>query len=669
MPMNDDDFMAVFTGQAKISKNQYPIIPDMGTDDSYGEQERKQLASANGIDFSFLEDDSIGTIDKLKKFWNVQTNTQTPDERLASAEKIGNALGLVPQTLAENDALYKSALLTYEQQRNNAYLQGKPFSPQTVASLYPELDLDDTVATTMALRDYNNVLKTRMAISKGVPTYTMGNDDSLWGTYKSAAQEGAQLPGYLFDKISNFVSRAYEAGQAMDKQSELMYRASIGEISDEEVEKALPGLMSTQEKFKTELGDSYISQIVGDTLAQFSMQKNMMLRGAEKIMAPIVPLAQPMLQATSTNIPQMATFRTAAGLGAVGATGAVAGAAIAGTAALAGMLALGTASVFVGTYRAEAGQAYWEWRTKKDKFGNPVYTRTQAIGHAKRVGFINAAIEAGAWGFAIKGIARVFGKDAATSVIKNSSAMKKLIGAGRGAIRKQSLLYGAKQFAKVAIPETVEEGLQSMTSDLDTNIFGKGEISKKEIFNNALEAMAEAVPSVIGMAMGGSVLGGVGAYRAMKNVSRLSEYKDAVTEFKRENEKSMIQKIMDLRNESSLFREAPDAYGKMIQKQMDKEGMGTVYIDAQAAAEDSTTHEVLNEIVEKGIVSAKELDESIKTGKPLTIESGKYMQLASEETPKILSDYTTMDKGERTIHDLNEIRNREKELRKGVSYI
>ena len=125
----------------------------------------------------------------------------------------------------------------------------------------------------------------------------------------------------------------------------------------------------------------------------------------------------------------------------------------------------------------------------------------------------------------------------------------------------------------------------------------------------------------------------------------------------------MIQKIMDLRNESSLFRKAPDAYGKMIQKQMDKEGMGTVYIDAQAAAEDSTTHEVLNEIVEKGIVSAKELDESIKTGKPLTIESGKYMQLASEETPKILSNYTTMDKGERTIHDLNEIRNREKELR------
>lgn len=125
----------------------------------------------------------------------------------------------------------------------------------------------------------------------------------------------------------------------------------------------------------------------------------------------------------------------------------------------------------------------------------------------------------------------------------------------------------------------------------------------------------------------------------------------------------MIQKIMDLRNESSLFRKAPDAYGKMIQKQMDKEGMGTVYIDAQAAAEDRSTHEVLNEIVEKGIVSAKELDESIKTGKPLTIESGKYMQLASEEAPKVLSDYTTMDKGERTIHDLNEIRNREKELR------
>ena len=662
MPMNDDDFMAVFTGQAKVSKQRYSVIPDMGTDTSYIEQERKKNASESAIDFSFLDDDSLSTIDKLKKFWRVQTNSQTPDERLESAEKVGNALGIVPQTLAENDDLYKNALLTYEQQRNNAYLQGKPFTPQTVAQLYPELDTEDTVATTMALRDYNNILKTRMAISQGVPVYSLAQDDSLWGTYTSAAKEGAQLPGFLFGKISDLATKAYNAGQAMDQQSELMYKASIGEISDEDVEKAIPGLLSTQKDFKTEMGDNYIARIVGEAISQLSMQKNMMMRGAEKILAPIIPLAQPVLQAAKINIPQMGAMGSAAAAGALGMSGVAAGAVATGGAALAGLLTLGTASVFVGTYRAEAGQAYWEWRTKKDKFGKSLYTREQAIGHAKRVGMVNAAIETGAWELAFKGVAKVWGNEAASAVIKNTDAMKKLIGAGRGAIRKQALLHGAKQFAKVAIPETVEEGLQSMTSDLDTNIYGKGDVSTKEIFNNALDAMVEAIPSVIGMSIGGSALGGIGAYKAMKKISGLSEMKEAVTEFKRQNENSMLQKVMELREDSSLYHKAPEAYRKTIQKQMDQVDMGTVYIDAQAAAENESTHEALNEMVEKGIVSAKELDESIKTGKPLAVESGKYMQLASEETPEILADYSTMDKGERTLHAIKEERQRYKDM-------
>ena len=663
MPMNDDDFMAVFIGQAKVSKQQYPVIPTMGTDEPYEEQQRKQQAASSGIDWSFLDDESMGTIDKLKKLWRVQTNTQTPDERLASAEKVGNALGLVPQTLAENDDLYKNALLTYEQQQNNAFLQGKPFTPQTVAQLYPELDTDDTVATTMALRDYNNLLKTREAISQGVPVYKLGQDDSLWGTYTSAAKEGAQLPGFLFGKISDLATKAYDAGQAMDRQSELMYKASIGEISDEDVEKALPELMTAQKELKAEIGDSYIAKVVGETIMQqLSMQKNMILRGAEKILSPIAPLAQPVLQATKTNIPQIATLGAASAAGALGMTGAAAGAALAGGAAIAGLLTLGSAAVFVGTYRAEAGQAYWEWRTKKDKFGKSLYTREQAIGHAKRVGRNNAIIETGAWELGFKGIAKVWGSDAAFAVIKNTDAMKKLIGAGRGAIRKQALIHGGKQFAKVAIPETLEEGLQSLSSDIDTNIYGKENVSVKEMFNNALDAMIEAVPSVIGMSIGGSALGGIGAYRAMKKISGLSEMKEAVTEFKRQNENAMLQKVMELREDSSLYHKAPETYRKTIQRQMDQADMGTVYIDAQAAAENESTHEALTEMVEKGIVSAKELDESIKTGKPLAVESGKYMQLASEETPEVLADYSTMDKGERTLHAIKEERQRYKDM-------
>ena len=420
--------------------------------------------------------------------------------------------------------------------------------------------------------------------------------------------------------------------------------------------------MNAQKAYNAEIGDSYVAKIVGETISQLSMQKNMIMRGAAEILAPIAPLAQPILAATKTNLPQIATLGAASAAGAVGATGAVAGAAVTGAAALTGLIALGTASVFTGTYRAEAGQAYWDWRTKKDKNGKSVYTREQAIGHAKRVGRINAAIETGAWELALKGITKVWGSDAAKAVIKNEAAMKKLIGAGRAAVGAKAIGYGAKQFAKVAAPEIAEEGLQSLSADIDTRLFGKETVPVREMMGNALDAMIEAVPSVVGMSIGGAALAGAGAHRAMKRITGLSEMKDAVIEFKRENERSMLQKLMDLRSESSLYKKAPETYRKTLQNQLDHTGSGTLYIDASAAAENEKTHDALNKLVEDGTITAKELDDAIKTGKPLEVETGKYMQTATPETHEALSDYTTMDKGEKTIHAIREERQRMKDM-------
>ena len=584
---------------------------------------------------------------------NLFGNSAPDDNRLEQSEKLGSALGIAPQLIASDPDMYKAAVTTYERQRNAAALNNQPFSAKTLNELYPELDTEDPVATTIALKDYTNILKNREAAVQGAAVYTMP---------ESKLTDLSNVIGYLYDTGAHFAGTAYEAGQALDAQSELMYKASIGEISDEEVEKAIPGLMNAQKAYNAEIGDSYVAKIVGETISQLSMQKNMIMRGAAEIIAPIAPLAQPILAATKTNLPQIATLGAASAAGAVGATGAVAGAAVTGVAALTGLIALGTASVFVGTYRAEAGQAYWDWRAKKDKNGKSVYTREQAIGHAKRVGVINAAIEAGAMELALKGITKVWGSDAAKAVIKNEAAMKKLIGAGRAAVGAKAIGYGAKQFAKVAAPEIAEEGLQSLSSDLDTRFFGKEKVPVREMMGNAVEAMIEAVPSVVGMAIGGAALAGAGAHRAMKRISGLSEMKEAVIEFKRENERSMLQKLMDLRSESSLYKKAPETYRKTLQNQLDHTGSGTLYIDASAAAENEKTHDALNKLVEDGTISAKELDDAIKTGKPLEVETGKYMQTATPETHEALSDYTTMDKGEKTIHAIREERQRMKDM-------
>lgn len=584
---------------------------------------------------------------------NLFGNSAPDDNRLEQSEKLGSALGIAPQLIASDPDMYKAAVTTYERQRNAAALNNQPFSAQTLKDLYPELDTEDPVATTIALKDYTNILKNREAAARGTAVYTMP---------ESRLNDLSNVIGYLYDTGTHFVGTAYEAGQALDAQSELMYKASIGEISDEEVEKAIPGLMNAQKAYNAEIGDSYVAKIVGETISQLSMQKNMIMRGAAEILAPIAPLAQPILAATKTNLPQIATLGAASAAGAVGATGAVAGAAVTGAAALTGLIALGTASVFTGTYRAEAGQAYWDWRTKKDKNGKSVYTREQAIGHAKRVGRINAAIETGAWELALKGITKVWGSDAAKAVIKNEAAMKKLIGAGRAAVGAKAIGYGAKQFAKVAAPEIAEEGLQSLSADIDTNLFGKETVPVREMMGNALDAMIEAVPSVVGMSIGGAALAGAGAHRAMKRITGLSEMKDAVIEFKRENERSMLQKLMDLRSESSLYKKAPETYRKTLQNQLDHTGSGTLYIDASAAAENEKTHDALNKLVEDGTITAKELDDAIKTGKPLEVETGKYMQTATPETHEALSDYTTMDKGEKTIHAIREERQRMKDM-------
>lgn len=584
---------------------------------------------------------------------NLFGNSAPDDNRLEQSEKLGSALGIAPQLIASDPDMYKAAVTTYERQRNAAALNNQPFSAKTLNELYPELDTEDPVATTIALKDYTNILKNREAAAQGAAVYTMP---------ESKLTDLSNVIGYLYDTGTHFVGTAYKAGQALDAQSEFMYKASVGAISDEEVEKAIPDLMNVQKAYNAEIGDSYVAKIVGETISQLSMQKNMIMRGAAEILSPIAPLAQPILAATKTNLPQIATLGAASAASAVGATGAVAGAAVTGAAALTGLIALGTASVFVGTYRAEAGQAYWDWRAKKDKNGKSVYTRDEAIGHAKRVGVINAAIEAGAMELALKGITKVWGSDAAKAVIKNEAAMKKLIGAGRNTVRAKAIGYGAKQLVKVAVPEIAEEGLQSLSADIDTNLFGKETVSIREMTGNALDAMIEAVPSVIGMSIGGAALAGAGAHRAMKRIAGLSEMKDAVIEFKRENERSMLQKLMDLRSESSLYKKAPETYRKTIQNQLDRTGSGTLYIDASAAAENEKTHDALNKLVEDGTITAKELDDAIKTGKPLEVETGKYMQTATPETHDALSDYTTMDKGEKTIHAIREERQRMKDM-------
>ena len=564
----------------------------------------------------------------------------TDEEKLLDAQKIGDKVGLNPQLLADNQFLYEKAKDIYEKMNQKAFLDGKDFSSDSITELYPEVDLSNPVQAAIALKHAEEILRSRNVIQGGIANNIKELGASTWDT----------------------VVKSWEAGDATYESGELQYKAMTGELSNDEVEEKLKSLEETEKKYKAAISDSMIATVAGEAIKMGRSMYRMTLKGGEELVEPLGPGVTMALQQFRPILQSAAVYGGATVLGAVGATGAVAGAGIAGAAALVGALALAKAAVYTGTYRAEAGSAYWDWINKKDAYGNRLYTRDQALGHARRVGHMNAAIETIGLEYALGGISKVLGPNAAMAVIKNKEALTGLIGAGRKAIAKKSAVYAGKQLARTAAPEILEEGLQQAVGDIDENIFGRGGNSAKDILSGAIDAMVQATPAAVGMAIGGAGIAGIGAYRGMRKVATLSKMETAVTEFKRTNEKAMNQQLIALRDKSDLYKKSPETYRKTIQSQLDKEGTGTIYIDAQAAAENEATHEALNQMVESGTITSKELDNSIKTGKPLELEAGKYLQTATPETHEVLADYSTMDKGERTLHAIKEERQRYKDM-------
>lgn len=628
--ISDEDFFKVIRGEAVVSKEK-PIVMTHISFTPFEDEKKGDSSLGFSKDMGFME--------AMRKVWNIQLNQEAPDEKLAVAEKVGNALGVSPQALVNDDELYKNCRLMYERQRNQAYLQNEKFSPQKVTELYPELSADDTVALTAATRDYVNVLKSRRLADTGTPIYQA--EDSIVADF-------ASVPGYLWNQTSSFAKTAYKAGEAQDNISEINYKNFMGELTDEDAEKKIAELLPAIEELHRQTENSYISKIAGEGIVTGLTMAKMTWRGGEDIIKHLGPLAMELWKASENAIKPAATYAAAGGLAALGVSGTAASVTMGVAAGAAALLGLVGASVYAGTYRVEAGSAYREYRMKKDAAGKPLYTQEECQNHAKRVGGINAAIEAGAFQCTLFGVGKVFGKDAVMSIVKSESAREALIGAGRAAIAKKSLYQGGKQFVETAVPEILEEGAQSAVANLDENIFGKKTHTTSEVWNDAVNAMIEAVPGVIALSIGGAGARGIGSYHAMRSVSKM-ELQEHKEEFKRSAEADMSRGLFEVREESVYDKTAPGTFGKVVQNQMDKNGKGTMYIDAAELSETEQGREALRGLIQKGVAKETEVMASIQNNSPLEIQSGVYFQKANASTGDIISYYTTFEKDGATM--------------------
>lgn len=171
--------------------------------------------------------------------------------------------------------------------------------------------------------------------------------------------------------------------------------------------------------------------------------------------------------------------------------------------------------------------------------------------------------------------------------------MRTVVKAGTNAFKKAAkkaaLKKAGTQFIKSAASEVAEEGIQSAISSIDERLSGYQGMTYKRMFDDAKDAMWQALPAVVGTMLPGSVIHEIG------KISQ-ADYDAARETMNRTSEKTMIDRLLEIRNNSKLFKNSPKTYEKTVQNQMDKANMGTIYIDAQAAAQNESTHEALNSL-------------------------------------------------------------------------
>lgn len=534
---------------------------------------------------------------------DIYSNLYDPDpdkeKRLEQAHKIGDPLGLPAQMLVDSKEAYEMAQNQYAWMKTQEIMQGRPFSANALKELYPELAeiaMNDPVSASLALKQADQILHDRGVITGATAGKISGEPSSIGEAFKAFTD-------------------AWEAGQNMDKISEIGYAARNGDITDEEMNRKIEAINARTKEYD---GDSTIGLIATETVKQFSMMGAGMLR----------------------SLPEGA----AAGL----AITSVLGAPVVG-----GIMA---ATIFASSLRSNMGMNYYRLANKKNADGTNMYSRNEAKGMATREAVLQAGVETGLMSLAYGALGKVIGKSAAKVAIMNAGTRNKLLSASRGAMRKYAIKEAAKQYAKGTAAEIAEEGWQDLISNADEKIMGRDKnMTWKNMWNSAFDAMVEAIPAAVGMGMPGAVISGGGNYAGLKRLTK-EDWHAAREAFYRENEKEMTQTVIKEREQNKVFKINPEVYAQKTQAQLDKEGMGTIYIDAAGAAETEEGRTALTQLVTGGIATAEQVDNAVKEGTQLELKAGIYMQKISEESAETLSNHAAFDKDGQTLHDIEEAR-------------
>ena len=524
---------------------------------------------------------------------DVYRNLFNPNARaMNQAKTYADTLGLSAQFLMDNPDAYNTAEEIYNKKMTARFLGGVKFSTAALDDMYPELAeirQKDPVSAAMALQDYEDVKNTR----------------SIFEVVKDAFNSGSDMV-----KLSDAQMRAYN-GESIDS-----VRPDVDKLTDE--------LRAYQEPNKYE-------RTLYDTIQQLTIMGTQAARATKR--------------AAQGAAIGMATSAAAAGGAAATGIGAAAAPVILLDGATIGAANGMRVGMFEQFEQQSAASRYWELMNNR----KGEYSRNHALVDSTVTGVVNGAIELGLMEVGYKPITKAWGGQAAKSILNNAAARMAIIDAGKESIARLSAQAAMKQFGRSTAAELAEEGAQQASEDLMDNaeyyLYKKGAPhTTTEIIGNAVDAMVQAVPAVVGMVAMGAVTHGVGNYRGMRAIAAIKN-EDWKQEYRRTVEQQTIEALMANKAQNKTAQKNPEVYKNVVQEQARLAGVQNMYVDAQELSKTDKGVDVLNDMVNRGIITGEQVDKSISTGADIVIPTGTFAQLADESVDTdTLMRATTMAK-------------------------
>lgn len=513
-------------------------------------------------------------------------------EGMHNAKVYAQFIGVSPQFLMDNEAAYEQAEKLYNQRLNARFMGGSAFSAEALDAMYPEIQAlrkQDPVGAAIALKEYGDIKDTRG----------------------------------IFDLAKD----AFNSGSDMVKLSDAQYRAYKGEDIDSvkpEVDRLTAELQAYKEPTASQ-------KVLYDTIQQLTIMGTQAARATKR--------------AAQGAALGMATSAAAAGGAAATGIGAPAAPVILMAGATTGAAYGMRVGMFEQFEQQSAAARYWELMNNR----KGEYSRNHALVDSTVTGAANGVIELGLMELGYNPIAKAWGGQVAKSILNNAAARMAIIDAGKESIAKLSAQAAMKQFGRSTAAELAEEGAQQASEDLMDNaeyyLYKKGAPhTTTEIIGNAVDAMVQAVPAVVGMGAMGAITHGVGNYRGMRAIAAIKN-EDWKQEYRRTVEQQTVEALMANKAQNKTAQKNPEVYKNVVQEQARLAGVQNMYVDAQELSKTDKGVDVLNDMVNRGIITGEQVDKSISTGADIVIPTGTFAQLADESVDTdTLMRATTMAK-------------------------